>query len=133
MEHQCPSSPPDAQANIATEPAPAPDQEAYCTALLTAASTGLDNWVLDSGATQHMTSRADILTDIRPSKLRIKVAIGTHCYPCGHRFLDDQQYKWTPAYQAASYLTSSWHGSEPDLYFRSDPSWSSSHLQRHLR
>jgi hypothetical protein len=93
----------------------------------------LDNWVLDSGATQHMTSRADILTDIRPSKLRIKVAIGTHCYPCGHRFLDDQQYKWTPAYQAASYLTSSWHGSEPDLYFRSDPSWSSSHLQRHLR
>jgi hypothetical protein len=26
------------------------------------------------------------------------------CYPCGDRYLDDQQHKWTPAYQAIRYL-----------------------------
>jgi hypothetical protein len=74
MEYQCPSALPDSQANIVTEHAPTPDQEVYCTALLTAVSTGLDNWVLDSGATQHMTARAYILSGVYESRLHMEMS-----------------------------------------------------------
>lgn len=67
-------SPSAAQASLGTGTSPLQDEEAFCTALLTAITTEMNNWVLDSRAAQHMTVMANTLTDIRPCNPKIQVA-----------------------------------------------------------
>ena len=118
-----------ANAAVTTTPTPNPESAGVATSFLSSHSPQADHWLVDSGASSHMTSNRSVLSNLRADRRAIRLADGRLIYSKGIglvRFVSECGYiiiihdvLFVPSLAASLFASNRFAWEHRDTYFES--------------